>query len=150
MINYIQFDIERFLRDSRTWEGELKELKKELDSITEISGASDNLGHSTDISKPVERIAIDRDRVMSRMGQLKHYIDALDAGMKGLTEHDRELIIGFFFGDRSMFAFVDAWCREHNSNRQYCYRDRRIALDHLRIRIQNYMRIHGYDVQTRY
>ena len=142
----MEFNIERFLRESRTWSEELKGLQDELDSITEIGGASDNPGHTTDISRPVERTAIDRDRVMSRMGQLKHYIDALNAGMNGLSEYDRELIMGFFFGDRNMFAFVDAWCREHNSNRQYCYRDRRIALDHLRIRIQNYMRIHGYDV----
>lgn len=146
MINYIQFDIERFLRDARNWAEELKGLQEELDSITEISGASDNPGHGSDISKPVERTAIDRDSVMSRMGQLKCYIDALNAGMNGLSEHDRELIIGFFFGDKNMFAFVEAWCRAHNSNRQYCYRDRRMALDHLRVRVVNYMRLHGYDV----
>lgn len=144
-MSYYVFDIERFLRDSKGWSDELKSLQEELDSITEISGASDAPGHSTDISRPVERIAIRRDQIVSRAEHIKVCVDALNAGMSVISEHDRELILGFFFGEKAIYKFIDAWCEKHCSNRQYCYRDRRLALDHLRVRVEGYMKVHGYD-----
>lgn len=144
MNNYVRFDIESFLRDSKRWDAELKSLQTELDSIAYIKGAPDTPARSSEPSRPTESIAVERDRLMTRIDRLNEYKTVLGNCLDQISDHDRELIDGFFFGRVNIFSFVDSWCRKHASNTRYCYRDRRIALDHLRSKVEAYMYSHGY------
>lgn len=144
MNRYIRFDADRFIRDSRLWGEELSRLKEELDSITEIGGSGGQIPTSNEISRPVERTAIEREDILSRMQQIDEYQKAFKYAWEHVGEYDREMLEGFFF--KPIVKFIEEWCVEHTSNRQYCYRDRRIALEHFREVIEYWIREHGYDV----
>lgn len=150
MTSYLRFNSARFLKNSRKWDEELKQLQDALDSITEIGGACDDPGHSSDISKPTERTSLDRMEIESRINVLKLYKRALTYCMRVLSDYDKVLIDGFFFNAGSIQTFVELWCKENGyTNRTYCYRDRRIALDHFADAAEEFMRLVGYDVPTR-
>lgn len=149
MMSYLRFDSARFLKNSKSWDDELKKLRDALDSITEIGGASDEPGRSSEISRPTERTSLDRMAIEGRISILEIYKAALKYCMKKLSAYDRELIEGFFYNSGSIQIFVELWCKEHDyTNRTYCYRDRRTALEHFADTAEEYMRMIGYDVPT--
>lgn len=149
MNSYLRFNSARFLKNSRKWDDELKQLHNALDSITEIGGASDDPGRSSDISRPTERTSLDRMAIESRINVLNLYKRALTYCMKVISDYDKVLIEGFFFNSGSIHIFVELWCKENGyTNRTYCYRDRRIALEHFADAAEEFMRLVGYDVPT--
>lgn len=147
MYEYIGFKAEKFLKDSRKWDEELAGYVKELEEITLIKGESDSVGHSTEISRPVESLAVRRDKVVSKINRVRAKQNLLAYCLKRLSQYDYELICGFFYNKGPTYKFVELWCDKHEiGNREYCYRDRRIALEHLSEVAEGYLRSHGYDV----
>ena len=130
MDRYNKFDAEQFLKDAVFWSKQIDDLQLQLEAVTEIGGASDNPGHSGEISKPVEMTAVRREQIQMEIDRIREYQSAFLYAWYQVTDYDRELIAGFFIARGSIYKFVDSWCAKHASNRQYCYRDRRLAVEH--------------------
>ena len=145
MKEYFRFEVERFIRESKSWDETLQRLALELDSIPEISAMSGNPGKSSEVSNPTERIAINRHRVQVKIDKIRAKKDAFQFAWDRITPAEKELITGFFFGEPgSIPAYIDKWCAKHSSNRKYCYQHRREALDEFSRYVVGYFRSKGY------
>lgn len=146
MNRYITFNVEQFMRDSSDWKSKLEGLYAELESITEIRGASGETHSCGSISNPTQNTALRRQEIEEKIQRIEDYQAAFEFAWDRISEYDREMITGFFFAPGPIYEFVRIWCQDKASNERYCYRDRNAALNHFRVQIEKWMRKHGYDV----
>ena len=144
MQEYIRFDAEKFLRNSKHWDEDISRLKDELDALAEIGELKSSEVTSSQISKPVERAVLERDGLLSQIRKIEKHKAAFDYAWNKLTDDERYMLNGFFFDDNPIWQFVDDWVEKNASNRQYCYQARREALDHFRIVIEAWYISHDY------
>ena len=145
MKHYVKFDTEQFLKDSRGWTEKLEALKRELDSITEITGRSEGVPSGGGISNPVERTAIDRDMIQRRIDTIEEYQTCFKYAWESISEADRLILTGFYYAPGYVYQFVELWCAENASNRQYCYTARREAELRFGAACKRWMELHGYE-----
>lgn len=146
MNKYIRLDAEQFLRDSHYWKDEIKRLEDELDSISELKAAPQTPVKSSNVSKPVENTVLDRERIQSQIDRLREYQKAFEYAWNNISDYDQEMIVGFFFNPGGSWNFVNAWIEKHHSNRQYCYRDRRLAIESFRKCLETWTRAQGGNI----
>jgi len=138
MIDYLTFDVKRFLRDSLEWNTQLDKLRAELDSIPELSEIKQSAGRSNDISRPVENVTLKRSAILAEISQIEAKQAAKDHAFAGLSLPERELIQGFYFSRGSRAEFVRLWCAKYNTNRDYCYTMRNNTLAKLADKLFDY------------
>lgn len=146
MYRYFGLDAQAFLKDSKQWEGELKAKNDELESITEIQGTSTEHISGGGISKPTERTALQREEVRAEIARIEHYKMCFKYAWNCLCAEDVEILTGFYFTKGFISRFVDAWVKEHASNRQYCYNAKREAEKRFGAYCVKWMEKNGYDV----
>lgn len=134
MINinkYMRFDAAGFLKDSKTWEKQKRELQRELDAITEIKGQADSVGRSGKIGDPVSSTASEREKLEIGIARLDTYQRALSYARGILTDAQNEVLDIFFFKHGYMPPLIDEYGRKHALCRTDVYKARREALEEL-------------------
>lgn len=132
MNKYMRFDAVSFLRDSKTWDEQIREKQRDLYAITEISGTSnDSLGRSGTISDPVLQVAAQRERLEFEIFRLESYQQALSYARRMLSEAQNEVIDVFFFKGGYIAPLVDKHGSKWGLCRDGVYKARREALDEL-------------------
>lgn len=139
---YIRFDTERFLKDSRHWGELMADLRLELAAITEIGGAGGGIPSGGEVSRPTERTAIDRDKILQQMDTIKKYRECFRYAWDRMTEPDQILLAGFYYSPGYVYQFVDQWCTENASNRDYCYKAKREAEERFGAVCEDWIRMH--------
>lgn len=128
MYNYMRFDAEQFLKDSRHWSEEIDRLKLELEAITEIGGRKE-LPSGGGVSDPTFKTAASREAIQAKIDRIRGYQEQFIYAWNCLSEDDAIVLTGFFFAHGYTYKFVDYWCEKYHSNRQYCYAARREAIE---------------------
>lgn len=145
MKHYIKFDTESFLKDSKGWPEKIKALRQDLDSITEISGHGEGMPSGGGVSSPTERTAMERDKIQRQINTLEEYQSCFRYAWECTPEAARRLLTGFYFAPGYIYQFVDLWCAENASNRDYCYKAKREAEDCFGHACRRWMELNGYD-----
>lgn len=145
MRRYIKFDTEQFLKDSRHWEEQIESLKHELASITEIGGMVEGIPSGGGISRPTERIALDRNAIVQRIDKINEYKECFKFAWQCVGESDKLLLAGFYFTPGYIYHFVKRWCEENASNREYCYKAKREAENRFGAACERWMELHNVD-----
>ena len=127
MQKYIKFDTEQFLKDSKHWEDQIESLKRELASVTEIGGVGEGVPSGGGISRPTERTALDREEILQKIRKINEYRDCFKFAWQCVGESDKLILTGFYFAPGYTYQFVNKWCEENASNREYCYKAKREA-----------------------
>ena len=73
MIKYMRFDIESFIRDSVKWDGEIQDLKADLDAISELKAIEQSVGKSSNISDPTFNTAAECGKIKVKIDRLATY-----------------------------------------------------------------------------
>ena len=134
MINinkYMRFDAAGFLKDSKTWEKQKRELQRELDAITEVKGQADSVGRSGKIGDPVSSTASEREKLEIGIARLDTYQRALSYARGILTDAQNEVLDIFFFKHGYMPPLIDEYGRKYALCRTDVYKARREALEDL-------------------
>lgn len=130
---FVEFNVVKFLQDSKHWESRKKKLKDELAAITEIKGRSDGSpGRSGKISDPVASTAAERTRIEAQIQRIEQYEEALNYGLSTLSEEQNAVIKGFFFDGGYISHNVDMLAYKFAVTTRSVYTMRREALDQLR------------------
>lgn len=131
MINYMRFDSESFLKDSRRWDAEIKELHRELDAISELKAIEQSPTKSSSISNPTFNTAAERERILLRIEQRKMYQRALAYAYGCLSEPQKEVLDLFFYSKGYIPPLIEKYGLKHALCRSDVYKARREALDEL-------------------
>lgn len=129
MINYMRFDSESFLKDSRRWESEIKELYQELDAISELKAIEQSPTKSSSISNPTFNTVAQRGRIMVKIEQRKTYQQALTYAYSHLSEPQKEVLDLFFYSKGYIPPLIEKYGLKHTLCRSDVYKARREALD---------------------
>ena len=133
MNKFVEFNVVKFLQDSKHWESRKKKLKDELAAITEIKGRSDNSsGRSGKISDPVASTAAERMRIEAQIQRIEQYEEALNYGLSTLSEEQNAVLDAFFFDGGYISHNVDVLSYKYNVTPRSIYTMRREAIDSLR------------------
>lgn len=146
MREYITFDSRRFLNESKRWTEQIKELELEKASITEIGGMSEGMPSGGNISRPTENVAIRRDLIQMKINEIYDRQACFLYAWERLSAADKNILTGFYYTPGFIHNFVEKWCAENASNRQYCYQFRREAEHRFGLLCEKWMEIQGYDV----
>lgn len=146
MREFIRFDVVRFLKASRHWDGEIADLKHEIDAITEIGGAGNGLPSGGEVSRPVERTAVARDEILQKIDKIQEYKECFRYAWDRMDEDDLILLKGFYYAPGYIYEFIEWWVDAYASNRQYCYRAKREAESCFALLCVEWMGANGYDV----
>lgn len=88
---------DKFLKDSRKWNQELKQHLAELDCVTDLSAVVNSEVHTGHISHPTEYSAMDRINITMKIDRLKNYQKLLEVGLSSLNEDEKKVIDAFYF-----------------------------------------------------
>ena len=146
MRDYIRFDIVKFLKDSRHWDGQIADLLAEMESITEIGGVGTGMPSGGDISRPVERTAVRKDAIRQQIDKIQEYKECFRYVWTHAEEDDLIILKGFYYAPGYIYEFVEWWCDAFASNREYCYRAKREAETRFAEACLDWMVSQGYDV----
>ena len=133
MNKFVEFNVVKFLQDSKHWESRKKKLREELAAITEIKGRGDNSpGRSGKVSDPVASTAADRMKIETQIQRLEQYEETLNYGLSTLSEEQNAVLRAFFFDGGYISHNVDVLSYKFNVTPRSIYTMRREALDSLR------------------
>ena len=147
MNRYFGFETNRFLKDAMHWGEEIERLETQFASITEIGGISAEMpSGGGEISRPTESVALSKYEIKEKIDRIKKYRGCFVYAWKRIEDRDRELLRGFYFESGFIYKFVDEWCKEYASNRDYCYKAKREAEERFGAACIEWMELNGYDV----
>lgn len=129
LLNFIEFNPQRFLKESKTWASKLKEIEKEIAGIPELPAIESSGVMSSGISDLTFNTAIKRMKLENDRQYYLTCIEILDWAMSHIPSFDRELIEGFFFPKISIYNFVEDFGRDNGLCRSDVYAARREALE---------------------
>lgn len=133
MNRFVEFNMVKFLQDSKHWESRKKRLQAELDAITEIKARSDDSpGRSGIISDHVANVAAERMRIETQINRIEQYEEALAYGRSTLSEEQNAVLDAFFFDGGYISHNVDVLSYKYNVTPRSIYTMRREAIDSLR------------------
>lgn len=136
---YVEFNIVRFLKESKGWKGEIAELKKELEQIPLIPiGENQGGGRSSLPSDNTGNIAISRMAIISKIEKIEKKINTLSQSLERLYTIDQDVINLFFFSKNSVWAEIDKYALAQGISRSIVYQRRRIALENLTEILKSY------------
>lgn len=111
-MDYITFDVVRFLRDARKWEQKIKELDEKYKELSQFNDLCLMNG---------ETVMVTKEKIRLEVQQIQDYQKALDTALFKLNGKEKEAIMGFFFSDTPVADFVEKWAKKYHSNARYCY-----------------------------
>lgn len=132
MINYMRFDIVSFIRDSITWDGEIQDLKAELEAISELKAIEQSTGKSSNISDPTFNTAAEYEKIKVKIDRLVTYQVAFRYAFNKLSESQKEVIELFFFQCGKKGRLVYDYGRKWALNTKAVYAERLKALNLMR------------------
>lgn len=133
MNRYMEFNIVRFLADSRHWKDQKKKLLNELDCITEIKGQSDSVpSKNKTISDTTADTAVERIRLENQIQRIEYFEDVLERSRSMLSDEQNEVLNAFFFDGGYISYNVDILAEKRNTTPRTIYRIRRETLEILR------------------
>ena len=132
MNQYWKFDIEQFLKDSKTWKKERLQLERKIESMRGLKALSqDTPVQTSNISDTTGSTAMRVLEEDEKIKELTAKIELLDTALSTLIPKHRDVINVFFFDRRTIGAGVDMFCVRWDCKRSDCYNTRRKALDTL-------------------
>ena len=126
------FDIKSFLKASRHWDEDIRRLQEEHDNLSELPAMGNNPGRSSDVTDLTAQVALKRLKIVAEIEEIRLYKEMLELALKTLTKDERRLIEGFYFPKKSKGEFVYEYSRDKGICKDYVYRDRDMALQHMR------------------
>ena len=73
MQRFVEFNAQKFIRESGTWEQRKKDLLQELDGITEIRGVDNSPVRSGKLNDSTANVAMQRDRIQHQIERIEEY-----------------------------------------------------------------------------
>ena len=132
MDRFIEFNPVKFLQESKTWKSKIAELKKELESITDINGVdNDGMPRGTDVGDPTGQKAIRSQQIECQIIKLEYYIETLSCIMKNLSQEEVDVINIFFFEKGYIPPKIAWYGQKYALCRSDVYKARRMALEHI-------------------
>lgn len=132
MIRYMRFDIESFIRDSKQWDSEIKDIKAELEAISELKAIEQSPIHSSNISDPTSNTASEYEKLKTKLDRLATYQAAFRYAFNRLSEAQKEVIELFFFQGGMKGQLAYDYGRKWALNTKAVYAERRLALNLMR------------------
>lgn len=130
MQQYVRFDAEAFIKDSRCWKKRRKHLEEELEMISPLPAAN-GVGHKTDISKPTESAVMMRSEINNEIETLDYWIAVLDKILQSMPQELRDVLDVFFFGKGYVSTRIEQYGNKYAMCRSDVYKQRRLALDYI-------------------
>lgn len=129
--DYKRIDGVMLLKSKKSLLEQRKKFEEELTAITEITAVSaDFISSSGNISDPVGKTAIRRERILNAIEDIDICLNAIDYGLEHIDQDERELLDAFFFSDYPRWAVVDVFIEKYNCSSKKVYQLRRDALIH--------------------
>lgn len=134
MRRYVTFDIERFLKDAKSgqWDKDIAKLKEDKEKILFLKAQGNSEVHSGNISHPTEDVAIKLAEIDNEISRIIQYPLCLNVSRGMLNPDEEELINGFYFNNKPINYFVDAYCIEHLCEKSTVYNRKIAAVEKLR------------------
>lgn len=126
---FIKFDAVQFLKESRTWDEEIAQLKHEADESIGIKGQSDSCGRSGKIGDPTLADAMTLDRIQDEISRYEYYKHVLRSTMDMLPREYREVLEAFFFKGGYKSRLVREYGLKYGLSTKLVYTARREALN---------------------
>lgn len=131
MIRYMRFDIESFIKDSKQWDSEIKDIKAEIEAISELKAIEQSPTHSSNISDPTSNTASEYEKLKTKLDRLATYQAAFRHAFNRLSEAQKEVIDVFFFRSGYVPPLIEEYGSKYALCRSDVYKVRREALDEL-------------------
>lgn len=131
MIKYMRFDIKSFIEDSKGWDDEIKNIKTEIEAISELKAIEQSPTHSSNISDPTSNVASEYEKLKIKLDRLATYQAAFKYAFNRLSEAHKEVIELFFFKGGYIAPLVEKYGSKWGFCRDGVYKERREALDEL-------------------
>lgn len=129
MEQYIEFNAVKFLKDSKTWEGEKQRLQAKLDGITEIKGIDNSPIRSGRLHDSVADVAAEREHIEEDIARIEKYQEALKYVKRFLTQEQLDVIDVFFFQAGNMGKNVRKLAHDIGVRERGIYEVRREAVN---------------------
>lgn len=129
MEKYIEFNAVKFLKDSKTWEGEKQRLQAKLDGITEIKGIDNSPIRSGRLHDSVADVAAEREQIEEDIARIEKYQEAFKYVKRFLTQEQLDVIDVFFFQAGNMGKNVRKLAHDIGVRERGIYEVRREAVN---------------------
>lgn len=129
MEQYIEFNAVKFLKDSKTWEGEKRRLQAKLDGITEIKGIDNSPIRSGRLHDSVADVAAEREQIEEDIARIEKYQEAFKYVKRFLTQEQLDVIDVFFFQAGNMGKNVRKLAHDIGVRERGIYEVRREAVN---------------------
>ena len=128
MEKYIEFNAVKFLKDSKTWEGEKRRLQAKLDGITEIKGIDNSPIRSGRLHDSVADVAAEREHIEEDIVRIERLLHIMAYVQKHLKDEEKAVRDVYFTGGR-IDKKIEDFSREYAMCRSDVYALRRETLD---------------------
>lgn len=128
---YRIFSSALFLKESKTWRKKISQLKLELVNMPELPAIESSGVQSSNISNMTQQQALKRADITEEIAKYARLLEIREIALSRLSEEQRELINGFYFGHRHISAFVTEFGMKHYVCDTLVYRMRNEALDNI-------------------
>lgn len=129
LTNFRKFNPSLFLKESKLWKKKISELKIELLNMPELPAIESSGVQSSGISNLTQQQAFRRMEITEEIEKYARLLEIRRIALDRLTEEQRELINGFYFGKRHISAFVADFGSKHYVCDTIVYRMKNEALD---------------------
>lgn len=100
--DYYDFNIKKFMDDSRHWEREKRKLLDQLDTVTELGGMDYSPIRSGKLNDSTGRTAMKRMKIESQIERIGKYQDVIAVCRKHLSDRENSVIERFYYGHGTM------------------------------------------------
>ena len=128
MQRFVEFNAQKFIRESGTWEQRKKDLLQELDGITEIRGVDNSPVRSGKLNDSTANVAMQRDRIQHQIERIEEYEAILQYAFGRLSDEQKEVIQLFFYSRGYIARLVRKFAGKYHISEREVYRRRREAL----------------------
>lgn len=128
MQRFVEFNAQKFIRESGTWEQRKKDLLQELDGITEIRVVDNSPVRSGKLNDSTANVAMQRDRIQHQIERIEEYEAILQYAFGRLSDEQKEVIQLFFYSRGYIARLVRKFAEKYHISEREVYRRRREAL----------------------
>lgn len=129
LMEFVEFNPNRFLKESKTWKGEIAKRKTELESMSELPAMESSGVQTSNISDMTRVQAFSNIELKEEIHKYERLTQIKKETMRKLPEKQQEVINGFFFGRKHVSTFIDEFGRKHCLCRSDVYSFRKMALE---------------------
>lgn len=141
MDRYLIFDPDRFLKDSKNWWKEKKNLEAELEAIPEIPAVENSEVHSTSTSDLTAKTALKKLMLQDEIERIDSYAEACRYAFDHLDPLDSEVLKSFYYSSGYLNYQIDRLANKYNAHPRTIYKYRRRALERFAKLVKEYAHI---------